>query len=229
MELTPFYDKKMTCLNCKEHFTTTKVRSRFARVSSTDSDFKPNYKDSEVNPLFYNIAVCPSCGFSFTDDFAPYFAPGTKEQIASTITAGWQRQTFGNERTIDQAIDTYKLGYLSAVVKKEKALTIAGITLRTAWLYRILENSVEEQRFLTIARNLYEDAYSADDHVGTQMSETRVLYMVAELSYRAGDREKATQYFSKIIETQRTSTEPQLIEMTKERWQEIREEKENQK
>ena len=147
MELTPFYDKKMTCINCKEPFTSTKVRSRFARVSSTDSDFKPNYKDSDVNPLYYNIAVCPSCGFSFTEDFAPYFAPGTKEQIATVITAGWHRHSMGGERTIEEAIDAYKLGYLSAVVKKEKSLTIAGIMLRTAWMYRILENTEEEQRF----------------------------------------------------------------------------------
>ncbi|WOV83432.1 DUF2225 domain-containing protein [Sporosarcina jeotgali] len=225
MELTPFYDKKMSCLNCKEPFTTTRIRSRFSRVASTDTDFKPNYVDSEVNPLFYNIAVCPSCGFSFTDDFAPYFAPGTKEQIASVITAGWKPHSLSGKRTIEDAIAAYKLGYLSAMVKKEKSLTTAGITLRTAWLYRILEHHEEEQRFLTLARNLYEEAYSADDHAGTQMSESRVLYMVAELSWRTGDREKAVQYFSKIIETQRTSTEPQLIEMAKERWQEIREEK----
>lgn len=225
MEVTPFYDKKIVCLNCKESFTTTRVRSRFARVASTDSDFKPNYVDSDVNPLFYNIAVCPSCGFSFTDDFAPYFAPGAKEQIASVITAGWKPHSLGDERTIEDAIAAYKLGYLSAIVKKEKSLTTAGITLRTAWLYRILENEEEEQRFLTLARNLYEEAYSADDHVGTQMSELRVLYMVAELSWRVGDREKAVLYFSKIIEAQRTSTEPQLIEMAKERWREIREEK----
>lgn len=225
MEVTPFYDKKIGCLNCKESFTTTRVRTRFARVASTDSDFKPNYVDSGVNPLFYNIAVCPSCGFSFTDDFAPYFAPGTKEQIASVITAGWKPHSLGGERTIDDAIAAYKLGYLSAMVKKEKPLTTAGITVRTAWLYRILNNDEEEQRFLTLARNLYEEAYFAADHVGTQMSESRVLYMVAELSWRVGDREKAVQYFSKIIETQRTSTEPQLIEMAKERWQEIRAEK----
>ncbi|GKV69989.1 hypothetical protein NCCP2716_24870 [Sporosarcina sp. NCCP-2716] len=223
MEVTPLYDKKMTCLNCSEHFTTTKVRSRFARVASTDTDFKPNYKDPAVNPLYYNIAVCPACGFSFTDDFAPYFAPGTKEQIASVISSGWQPRSLGGERSFVEAIEAYKLGYLSAMMKKEKALTTAGIAVRTAWLYRVAGSREEEQRFLMLARNLYEEAYSNDDHTGTQMSEARVLYMVAELSYRIGDREKAIQYFSRIIESQRTSTEPQLIEMTKERWQEIRE------
>ncbi len=40
------------------------------------------------------------------------------------------------ERDIDEAIETYKLAYLSAMFKKEKSLTLAGLTLRIAWLYR---------------------------------------------------------------------------------------------
>lgn len=225
MEVTPFYDKKMVCLNCKESFTTTKVRSRFARVVSTDSDFKPNYADSDVNPMFYNIAVCPSCGFSFTDDFAPYFAPGTKEQIASVITAGWQPHSLGGERSLEEAISTYKLGYLTAIVKKKNHSPLLGSRREPRGSTGSWKIERKNNAFLTLARNLYEEAYSVADHVGTQMSEPRVLYMVGELSCRIGDREKAVQYFSKIIETQKTSTEPQLIELAKERWQEIRQEK----
>ena len=98
MEISPFYDKKVACINCKENFTTTRIRSRFVRVSSHESDFKPVYSDPEVNPIFYNVAVCPHCGFSFTDDFSPYFAPGTKEEIAKRITSQWNRRSFGAER-----------------------------------------------------------------------------------------------------------------------------------
>ena len=63
---------------------------------------------------------------------------------------------------------------------------------------------------------------------GTQMSETRVLYLIAELSRRIGDVEYATRYFSKVIEKQSTSLEPKIVEMAKERWQEIRENKEKE-
>ena len=37
--------------------------------------------------------------------------------------------------------------------KKEKVLTLAGLTLRIAWLYRDKGVEDEEKRFLTIARN----------------------------------------------------------------------------
>ena len=37
--------------------------------------------------------------------------------------------------------------------KKEKSISMAGITLRIAWLYRDEGNVEEEKRFMTIARN----------------------------------------------------------------------------
>ncbi|WP_432360239.1 DUF2225 domain-containing protein [Sporosarcina sp. UB5] len=225
MEIGATYVKKMDCLNCQEKFTTTKIRSRFVRVSSHENDFKPIYADSTVNPIFYNVAVCPKCGFAFTDEFSAYFAPRVKKEIAQTITSLWNGRSFGDERTIDEAIETYKLAYLSANVKKEKSLTIAGITLRIAWLYDDIEDFESSKRFRAVSRDLYTQAYSAGDHAGTQMSETRVLYLMAELSYQIGDSEEAIRNFSRVIESQRTSTDPKVIDMAKDRWQEIREQK----
>ncbi len=54
------------------------------------------------------------------------------------------------------------------------------------------------------------------------MSETKVLYLIAELSWKIGDKDEAIKSFSRVLESQRTSTEPKIIEMAKERWQEIR-------
>lgn len=54
------------------------------------------------------------------------------------------------------------------------------------------------------------------------MSETRVLYLIAELSWKIGDRDEAIKSFSRVLEGQRTSTESKIIAMAKERWQEIR-------
>lgn len=226
MEISPTYVKKTDCLNCKEKFTTTKIRSRFVRVTKHESDFKPIYTDSSVNPILYNPAVCPSCGFAYTDEFTSYFAPGVKEEIAQKITSLWSGRSFGEERTIEEAIEAYKLAYVSANLKKEKSLTMAGITLRIAWLYDDIEDFESGKRFRTVSRNLYTDAYTAGDHAGTQMSETKVLYLMAELSHLICDTEAAIRNFSRVIESQRTSTDPQIIEMAKERWQEIREQRE---
>ncbi|QTD42702.1 DUF2225 domain-containing protein [Sporosarcina sp. Te-1] len=223
MEINPTYEKKIECLHCKEKFTTTKIRSRFVRVIKHESDFKPIYNNLDLHPLYYNVAVCPHCGFSFTEDFTPYFGPGVKEEISQTITSLWSGRSFGSKRTIDEAIESYKLAYLSASIKKEKSLTMAGITLRIAWLYKDKGDEASEIRFKAIARDLYTESYSNGDYTGTQMSETRVVYLIAELSWQIGDPEEAIRNFSRVIENQRTSTEPHVIQLAKDRWQEIRE------
>lgn len=228
MELTPYYQKDIECLSCKQKFKTTKVRSKFIKVVSHHTDFQPIYENKEVNPLLYNIFVCEHCGFSFTDDFTKYFAPGVKEIIQEKISSRWTPRSFGNERTIEEGIMSYKLGILSGTLKKEKFVNMAGLALRTAWLYRLQGKQEEEKRFLEIARDRYADSYSNDDYNGTQMSEIRVLYLIAELSRKTGDIEYATRYFSKVIEKQNSSIEPTIIEMAKDRWYEIRAQKEKE-
>ena len=56
----------------------------------------------------------------------------------------------------------------------------------------------EEKRFLTIARNFYNASYSEGDFAGTQMSETKVLYLIAELSWKIGDKDEAIKSFSRV-------------------------------
>ena len=178
MELTPHYQKDIECLHCKKKFKTTKLRSKFVKVEKQESDFQSVYINNESNPLFYNVFVCEHCGFSFTEYFTKYFAPGVKEEIQEKISANWTPHSFGDVRTIDQAISAYKLAYLSGTVKKEKAVAIAGLALRTAWLYKINKNQEQELRFISIARNLYSDSYSSEDYEGTKMFEQQIIYII---------------------------------------------------
>lgn len=225
MEISPYYQKDIECIYCKKKFKTTKVRSRFVKVDSHESDFQPIYQNNEVNPLLYNVFVCEHCGFSFTEEFTKYFTTGVKEDIQEKIANKWIPRSFGDERSIQEGITAYKLGIFCGTVKHEKYVNIAGLALRTAWLYRLQNQTGEELRFLEIARNRYVDSYSTDDYNGTQMSEIRMLYLIAELSRRIGDMEVATRYFSRVIEKQSTSIEPKIIEMAKDRWHEMRESK----
>ena len=226
MEVSPFYEKKMECIQCKKSFNTYKVRTKFVKVKETDTDFMPKYVDENVQAMYYNVFVCEHCGFSFTDDFTKYFAPGTSEEIQEKITKSWVHHDFNGERTVFQALQAYKLALLCADIKREKNVAKAGLALRLAWLYRSLKNEGQELRFLKVARDQYLESYSNEDYATTQMSGTRVVYMIAELSRRIGDMENAVRFFSKVIEGQRTGGEAKLVEMAKERWGEIRAERE---
>ena len=75
--------------------------------------------------LFVHIADS-----AYSKDFSKYFAPGTKEMIIEKICSNWVPHSFSEDRTIEDAIQTYKLASYSASLKKEKHITIAGIYMR---------------------------------------------------------------------------------------------------
>jgi len=220
--IEPIFDKKYECLFCKKPFISKKVRSRFIKISYFDSDFFPIYQSEDANPLYYHIMVCPSCGFSFSDDFSKTLPPGAKETITHEVCSRWVPHNFSGKRSIHQAIQTYKLAILCGSLKKEKHITMAGIYMRVGWLYRIIENQEQELRFLKLALKEYEDSLYYGDYTRTQVTEIRLLYLIGEVSRRLNNRQKAVQYFSQVIEKQRQSVEPNIIEMARERWREIR-------
>lgn len=216
------YDKKTTCLVCEKDFTTKRIRSRYVKVLAYDTDFRPIYESDEANPLFYQVKVCPNCGFSFTKEFSPYFPPGGLELIEERVTRNWDQKGFGDERTINDAISTYVLGAFCGSLKKEKHITIAGLYMRLAWLYRSLENEEQELRFSKLAFNEYNDSYSTGDFQGTQVSEVRILYILGELARRTYMYKEAVLFFSKVVEKRNSTTEHALIDMARERWYDVR-------
>lgn len=225
MEIIPCYDKLITCIHCKKEFLTTKIRKSTIQLLGTDSDFRPIYKS--VNPLYYNVHVCEHCGIAFTDDFSKYFLPGKAEMLESRISNHWSPHSFIGERNLDQAIQSYQLAIICGEIKQEKHIVLAGLALRTAWLYREQQKLEWELRFLESARDEYIESYLLSDFSHSTMSELKVLFLVGELSRRIGDKATASKYFSKILEQQKTTNEVAIVRKTKEVWQTMREEKLN--
>ena len=224
-DLNPLFDRKYECKICKQAYTSKKIRSKFIKIASYDTDFMPNYTSNELNPLLYFVNVCPYCGFSFTDDFSTYFAPGTLEDLYAKVCDQWKPHNFGETRTISDAIKTYKLALYCAQLKKEKHIVQAGLCIRTAWLYRLLGKTEEEVRFMSLAAKEYLSSFETDDYRGTQISDVRILFLIAECSYRIGDIDQCIRSLSKVMEMRRSTTETGLIEKAKDRWHEIRQER----
>lgn len=224
--LTPLYDKKETCPNCKTTFTTKKIRSRFIKLDHSDTDFCPYYQDETISPLLYFVKVCPSCGYSYTDQFATYFYEGTQDAIQESVTAKWMPHNFGEERSISQAIQTYKLAFYCATLKKEKSIIIANLLLRLTWLCRKVENHIEERRFTELTLEHLNKAY-LDAYYGNtaDMTEIRVLYLIGELNRRLGNYDQATAHFSKVVDMQNKTPERKVVNLARQQWYAARDEK----
>ncbi|MCH1625529.1 DUF2225 domain-containing protein [Ferdinandcohnia quinoae] len=226
MELEPLYDKSKTCSICNKGYKTKRLRSGFVKAIKHDSDFCSYYENEALNPLLYYVSVCPHCGFSVSEEFTTSFPPNTIEAIKNNICAKWSGSNYCEERSIQKAISTYKLAIYSATLKEEKHITIAGLYMRLSWIYRTIHNDEQENRFMSLALEEYIQSYLNSDFLNTQMSVTRLFYLIGEVSWRTGNTDQATKYFSKVIEKQKDNTqEKNIVEMAKERWQEIREEK----
>ena len=221
MDVSPYYEKQVDCIHCKKKFNTTKIRTKMLKIASTDTDFRPVY-ENDVNGYFYNVFVCEHCGFAFTEDFSKYFMPGTSDVIEQQISNKWVHHDFSGKRSPEQALQAYQLGLVSGQIKKEKHVTLAGLAMRCAWIYRSLEQHDAERRFMRIARDQYVESFSTGDYANSDMTKVRVAYLTAELSRRLDDRETAIRYFSSVIEQQRTSNEAKIIDMAKDAWNEMR-------
>lgn len=224
MELEPLYDRKITCLCCKKTYMTKKIRSRFIKAIKHDTDFCSYYHKEDLNPLLYYVSVCPHCGFSSSEEFTSYFPAATLEEIKSKICNNWSGLNYCETRTIEESINTYKLGIYSATLKKEKYIAIAGLYMRLAWLLRTYNHTEQEIRFTDLALDAYIKSYMEDDYQNTHMSEVRLLYLIGELSRRTEKYKQATLYFSKVIQKQNETIEKGIVQMARDRWQEFREE-----
>ena len=59
------FDKKMVCPNCHSTFDTKKPILSRLKVIDFETDGHKIYKDS--SPLWYELNVCPICGFVFDE------------------------------------------------------------------------------------------------------------------------------------------------------------------
>lgn len=225
-QLEPLFDKKVKCLLCDAIFTTKKVRSNYSRAVHIESDFftEFSHEEEEVSPLLYHVNVCPSCGYSFSDEAGTYFRPGTKDELLNKITRNWQGHEFYcNIRSTKEAIQSYKLAIFSGQIKQERPIVMAGYHMRLSWIYRKLSVKQEEKRFMEYALHAYEKAYFDGDYKNSQMSSIRLAYLIGELYRKCGNYQKASSYFSKLIHVKEATKDRRFIEMARDQWYEMRE------
>ncbi|RXJ00350.1 DUF2225 domain-containing protein [Anaerobacillus alkaliphilus] len=222
-DIDPLYDKTTKCLLCDHKFHTKKVRSRFSLARSMETDFFTEYihdtNGKNINPLLYYVNVCPSCGYSYSDEANTYFLSGTKEAIMEKITTHWKGQDyFCDVRNKKVAIDSYKLAILAGSIKKERPIVMAGLHMRLSWIYRTLEMTEEETRFKGYALEQYEKSYFQGDFQNSSMSAIRLSYLIGELHRQFGNFQKASQFFSKIIHIKQPMKDRLFIELARDQW-----------
>lgn len=205
--------REKKCLMCGAKFKSPKVKRSKQRLLKKDSDFCAHYEGE--NPSFYNAFVCPTCGYGFTDNFK---GPGAKSREVIKEKIKPFEDELNGPRTVEKAIQAYSIALKCALMGEERKTIIAGLYLHLAWFNRFREDKEEETKNLGEALKYYEDAIESERDLEDPAT---IFYLIGEISGRLGDKKKAVNSFSRIVNDKEINN-PNIIRMARERWQEMR-------
>lgn len=195
--LNHLFDKQVICPVCGSHFTTKTVKSKSPRVMAKDSDFFVRY--SVANPYFYDVVICNSCGYAAMKSDFENIKSHKKELVLSNVTPKWKPRQYPDILDEKLAIERYKLALLNALLVNLPDSTKAMISLKIAWMNRLLEDTTQEALFLKQALDGFNDAYIKEVFPIYGLQRDSLMYLLGELNRKSGDDSTALLWYSKTI------------------------------
>lgn len=191
--------RELTCPACESIFNLYTPKSRAYQLVRRDADYCPYYDG--INPLFYQVWVCPRCSFaSYKDHWKPLSETERlgMRQLSSEAKEGLRFDFAQSERTLFAAILSFKLAYRCYARRMPTAYDhLAGLQLRLAWLCRLGNDRKREIQHMGAAMAHFAEAF--DHGRKLEMSEGKIAYLLGELNRRVGNGEAAVEWFMRAI------------------------------
>lgn len=215
-----FYTKQIKCPVCNNFFISPKLKTRSCMLDKKDEDFCPHYK--VYNPIFYEIFVCPVCSYAASENSFDSISNTEKLLLKDAFSGRKAQKDFCKERTLDDAIDSFKLALFTANIKNSKSSIIAGLCLKIAWLYRYMQNE-KEIKFLKHALDAYLLAFEKENLPIGNLNSIGIMYLIGELNRRLDNFDQAILWFGKVVSDPLKSQSPQIERLAREQWMTMRE------
>lgn len=197
------FEKEVCCPVCDAKFKATSVKVNSPRVLSKDSDLFIRY--STVNPYFYDVWICNSCGYAALKSDFPKLKSYQKDLVLKNITPKWRPRTFSVVLNEIDAIDRYKLALITASIIEKPNSTLGILLLKTGWMYRLLNDEKNEKTFLSQAVEVLSKAYTLEDFPLYGMQRDSLSYLIADLHRLTGDDANALKWYSSVITSSSSS------------------------
>ncbi|MEW8956216.1 DUF2225 domain-containing protein, partial [Clostridium sp.] len=192
------YDRSVICPVCDNNFKVRSVKVYAPRMVRRDSDFFITY--SNINPYFYEVWICNSCGYtSLKSDFSK-IREFQKDLILKNITSKWRGKDYPEFYDLDIAIERYKLALLNYVVINGKDSSKAITCLKLSWMYRLKEHK-DETLFLSKSLEGFKNAFLNEPFPIYGMDKFTTMYLIGEINRRIGNYSEALIWISKVITT----------------------------
>lgn len=213
------YNKTVNCPICGNTFKVRAVKASAVRIFKKDTDFFISYKN--INPYFYDVWLCPICGYAAMKSDFNKIKSYQKELVEKNISLKWHSKQYPDIYDLSIAIERYKLSLLNYVAIEAHSSKKAMNCLKLAWMYRIAGNKKIEKAFLKNALDGFVDAYSNEDFPIYGMTRFSLMYLLGELYRRLGIDDKALLWFGNVITNKLAS--PKIKDMARNQKDLIRE------
>ncbi len=216
-----FYKKNLVCPICSLKFSSLKIKTKSIKAQGKDEDFCVYYKNE--NPMFYEIFICPGCGYGASENSFNDIGASEKEELTKNFLGREIGRDFCDVRDHKDALDSFKIALFTAGLKKARPSIIGGLALKTAWMYRYIKDEAEFY-FLEMALENYKAAYDNESFDGNGMDILTVIYLIGEISRRLGLYEEAIIWFNRLISHPDKDKNPRIEKFAREQWRKTREE-----
>lgn len=208
------YDRSFDCPVCASKITSKVMKTGRARLEGMDEDLRPRYEG--IDSVKYDVIMCPICGFSALSRYFKPLIPSQVKWIQENISQIVQLHPgTGETYSYEEAMERFKLALACAIVKKAKNSERAYICLKSGWLLRGWQESLdesdpdyqtkksamkeEEDEYLRTALDGFETARSTESPPICGMDETTLDYLMAVLAVRFEKYEMAAKLVSNVL------------------------------
>lgn len=198
------YLKTYHCPVCSNEFKEKTVKVGKSRRVSMDTDLMPRY--DKINSLFYEVVICPTCGYSALIKYFDKLKSDQVELIREKISSNFKPKVYPDLFDLDIAIERFKLTLLNALVKQARTSEKAFICLKLSWLYRLKEDPANETKFMEQAYIGFNESFSTEPFPICGMDMYTLMYLIGELARRLEKYDEALQWLSRVITGKNVNT-----------------------
>ena len=206
-------DRTYSCPVCGKEFKSRTVKSRSVRLIGTDDDLRPKYQ--QLDPLKYDVVVCPHCGYSALARTFKDIYDSQKKLVIESISKGFHYTEPEGAYSYDDAIERYQIALANAMAFKQVDSEKAYLCLRMGWTIRGKIESLpkdkpgyeaevktcreDEDEALKLALDGFAAARTKESAPFAGMDEATLDYIIAVLSVRFGRNDVASKLISNLI------------------------------
>lgn len=191
------YSKIHTCPVCNMEFDNWALRTSKLRLNGTDLDLRPLYEP--FDPLYYDVVMCPYCGYSAMNNYFYNLIASKEDIIREMVSPNFVYREYPMICSENIAIKRYLVALLCTLAKGAKNSERAHLCLKLSWINRDKKDIEQELLFQRYALAGFKAAHQEEEFPICGMDEPAVMYLLGELSRRAGDSDEAQRYISRAL------------------------------